>query len=1480
MDSAPKPLPKQQAVQAARCSLKHAGARVDLGPTSIARIRDAVCRARSLMTAGSDGLRGCAMPSKSDAKAVIQDLLAFAFTAGHIKQCLQALTLGTQPETIPLELLNATEPPRLTTQLALDWLCLNVDRAELPQAFASTGVISGDHGVEVVATTDSERAAEKRREEEERMRQAAAGRRAEKERLEAEQAARQEERARQAEAEAQKRNAWVLQHVSNLSSEESEGGSASGGSSEIADWELFAGLSPDEVRARKEAERAARAEAAQPPEVRRAKLASEYMEAWQAASAAKEKGDKAAQAAAGRSIGRLKQEMAKVGLSHDEAEALAGATESITPDQDGRAVDGGERAEPPEEGKEDGKAAGDTDSEGAFDLDMLGDGIMAEDAGPRRRPQVPPSVIGSASMQDVRQEDLERRGESRPLQVLQRVCQRQGLQASRTNHSGMAATVSLRLQTAGKKGKGKQGALTTVGIPPAAGIDLDGAGRELAGSSRNQDGGHQLAALAALREHWGALTQGLGTAEKVVLWASLGHTAQEVWWVWDGYGLADGQDGQADARADRDDWDAWVGELFEQAAAKRGESGGPRRQAQAERTGHGGPRAGKRGPRGDGAASGSGPRRPGGSAGAHHRSAAMQGALHNWESGPGKDWVAVRQQLPISQLREEIAAALSQADVVVVCGETGSGKSTQVPQLIFDGEIRAGRGDDVRLVCTQPRRIAAISLAERVAEERGGPLPSDAAWEGPRDRESPPIDGRAVGYHVRLESRRNSDTRILFCTTGVLLRMLLGDPRLDAVSHVVIDEVHERSMQSDFLLSIARGVMRSRREAGHPLKLILMSATVDAQLFSGYFGGCPVLQSEGRTHPVEVKYLEDVYEATGYRLQEDSPAAIRADRSGSLRESHVQKIHSAKKKALVASGWGEDVGKGAEMTILNPHYDPDHIPQGHSSFVHRNLARLSETAIDYDLLEALVCHIDDEQAPGSILVFLPGMAEISKLYARLAATQRFGAGEWLLPLHSQIASAEQRRVFRRPPGGARKCVLATNIAETSLTIEDVVYVVDTGKVKETRHDPSRGISLLVEDFVSQASAKQRTGRAGRVRPGLCFRVFPRARHDLRMRPQAVPEIARVPLHELVLQVHLLQLADSAATFLASVIEPPPERSVRRSVQDLREIGAVVPESEGEALTPLGWHLAQLPAEPRVAKLLVLGSLLGCADEAASIAACLSGKSPFLPGGLMGGDGPRASKARLTAEDAGTLAAGQQSDLLALLAGFEGWRAAVRGPGGRKRAREYAKRVGMDNEALDTAERLRRQLLDLLRDAGLSGARAGAAGERAPVAEMMRAAVVSALYPSVAALAEDDPGRDDPAFFDGQTTCHVHSQSIVSRLRPAQLQRPFLAFLERSRAGRTWIRECTVASPVALMLLSGAEPEVDHYAGVVTLGWLQMRASAQVAVLLKELRSAMGGVLASHLRHSDAGFDRECTVALVCAVGDALRDEQTQLKIAM
>ncbi|XP_040437561.1 probable ATP-dependent RNA helicase DHX34 isoform X2 [Falco naumanni] len=540
-----------------------------------------------------------------------------------------------------------------------------------------------------------------------------------------------------------------------------------------------------------------------------------------------------------------------------------------------------------------------------------------------------------------------------------------------------------------------------------------------------------------------------------------------------------------------------------------------------------------------------------------------------------------RAALPISQFRDRILRAVAQHQVVLVAGDTGCGKSTQVPQFLAAAGYRP-------VACSQPRRVACVSLAKRVAFE------------------SLHQYGDQVGYQIRFESSRSPATSILFLTEGLLLRQAQREPRLPAYRVVVADEVHERHLHGDFLLGVLRRLLPARPD----LKLVLMSATINIRLFSGYFGGAPVLQVPGRIFPISVIYQP------------------------------------------IPKEEGSTVGKSGKAERLDP--------------------------LPYLRVLQAIDHKYPPEERGDLLVFLSGVAEIG---AVLEAAQPYAARtqRWIiLPLHSTLSVAEQDKVFDVAPPGVRKCILATNIAETSVTIDGVRFVLDSGKVKEMSYDPQGKLQRLQEFWISRASAEQRKGRAGRTGPGVCYRLYAESDYDA-FAPYPVPEIQRVALDALVLQLKSMGLGDPR-TF--PFLEPPPPSSLELAVRYLKDQGAL---DEAEDLTPIGNLLAQLPVDVVVGKMLVLGALFDLAEPTLTVAAALSVASPFL---RAAHPNPDCATARRPLES-------PHGDPLTLLNIFNQWVQVKSERSGS--SRKWCRRRGLEEHRLYEAANLRRQFQELLRD---------------------------------------------------------------------------------------------------------------------------------------------------------------------------------------
>ncbi|MFX1803210.1 ATP-dependent RNA helicase HrpA [Paraburkholderia sp. A1RO-5] len=476
--------------------------------------------------------------------------------------------------------------------------------------------------------------------------------------------------------------------------------------------------------------------------------------------------------------------------------------------------------------------------------------------------------------------------------------------------------------------------------------------------------------------------------------------------------------------------------------------------------------------------------------------------------------------LPVSGRREEIARAIAENQVVIVSGETGSGKTTQLPKIALSLGRGRGAGGTGLIGHTQPRRIAASATGRRIAEELGTPF------------------GEVVGYKVRFTDNLAPGASVKLMTDGILLAETQTDPLLKAYDTIIIDEAHERSLNIDFLLGYLKEILPRRPD----LKLIVTSATIDADRFARHFGSeekpAPVIEVSGRLYPVEVRYRP---------VQEDSPA-VKAAQGTTGRE------------------------KGAK----------------------------SQRDTDRDLMEAIVDAVDElcREGSGDVLVFLPGEREIRD--AAEALRKHHPPHTEILPLFARLSAQEQERVFK--PSNARRIVLATNVAETSLTVPGIRYVVDTGLARVKRYSYRNKVEQLQIESISQAAANQRAGRCGRVADGICIRLY--EEQDFLSRPKfSDPEILRSSLAAVILRMKSLHLT-AIETF--PFIEPPPGRAIADGYQLLNELGAV---DDDNALTALGRELARLPLDPRVGRMILAARDEQAIREVLIIASALSVQDP-------------------------------------------------------------------------------------------------------------------------------------------------------------------------------------------------------------------------------------------------------------------------------
>ena len=779
--------------------------------------------------------------------------------------------------------------------------------------------------------------------------------------------------------------------------------------------------------------------------------------------------------------------------------------------------------------------------------------------------------------------------------------------------------------------------------------------------------------------------------------------------------------------------------------------------------------------------------------------------------------IAFREKLPAYSKREELLRQIEENQVLVISGETGCGKTTQVPQFILEDAIGKNKGFHCNIICTQPRRISAISVSDRVASERGERL------------------GQSVGYQIRLDTKRSKDTKLLFCTTGVLLRKLVREPELEGVSHIIVDEIHERGMNEDFLLIILRDLLPRRPD----LRVILMSATLNAESFSQYFGGANMMHIPGFTFPVEQTFLEDILESSRYRVQgkQAGGGGGYRGRGGGYKQ---RKMEEDDRKAI---------------------FTPER-HEGYSALTQESLQAWAEGSdkLDLDLIEHVIEHICVTEGEGAMLVFLTGWDDISKLHDQLQRNRILSNKNQyrIIPLHGSMPTANQQKIFANPPPGVRKIVLSTNIAETSITIDDIVFVVDCGKAKEKTYDAVNKLCCLLPTWVSRASVRQRKGRAGRVRAGKCFHVYTRELHDNQMAQYQLPEILRTPLEELCLQIKSLQLGN-IEMFLGKALEPPDLLSIHNAVELLEMIGAL---TEAEELTALGEHLAALPVDPKIGKMILMGAIFGCLDPVLTIAAGLSYRDPF----VMPLD-----KKEIADEVKREFAAGTSSDHVAILNAYSDWQRARSQGGGR--GRDFCWHNFLSENTLEMIQDMRYQFLDVLEEAGFLSVDAGTGptggqqpfrrskhqalrslSQHAHELDLLKAILCAGTFPNVVTVNQGKRFAKFKTREDGKVDLHPSSVNAKKNY----FEEDWIVYSDKVKSSGIFIRANTMVSHFALILFGGVIADVEAQEGgfgglkrFSLLGdYIEYSAQPQVVAMIKELRHRLEVLLQLKLQNPE------------------------------
>ncbi|XP_075486102.1 putative pre-mRNA-splicing factor ATP-dependent RNA helicase DEAH5 [Primulina tabacum] len=616
-----------------------------------------------------------------------------------------------------------------------------------------------------------------------------------------------------------------------------------------------------------------------------------------------------------------------------------------------------------------------------------------------------------------------------------------------------------------------------------------------------------------------------------------------------------------------------------------------------------------------------------------------------------------RQSLPIYNLKSELVQAVHDNQVLVVIGETGSGKSTQVPQYLAD----AGYTTNGRICCTQPRRMAAISVAKRVAEEFGCRI------------------GEEVGYAIRFEDCTGPETLIKYMTDGMLLREILNDADLSQYSVIILDEAHERTIHTDVLFGLLKQLLRRRTD----LRLIVTSATLDADKFSGYFFDCNIFTIPGRNFPVEILYTK----------QQES-----------------------------------DYLEASLITVMQIH--------------------LSEPE-------------------GDILLFLTGQEEIDHacqcLYERMKSLGKKVPELIILPVYGVLPSEMQSRIFEPTPPGKRKVVVATNIAEASLTVDGIVYVIDPGFAKQNVYNPQQGLDSLVITPISQASAKQRAGRAGRTGPGKCYRLYTQSAFHSEMSPVSIPEIQRINLGMTTLTMKAMGINDLLSF---DFMDPPSPQALIYALKQLYRLGAL--EEEG-LLTKLGRRMAEFPLDPPLSKMLLASVDLGCSDEVLTIISMIQTGNIFY----------RPMEKQSQADQKRAKFFQPEGDHLTLLAVYEAWKEKnFSGP--------WCFENFVQSRSLRRAQDVRKQLLSIMDKLKLDVVSAGKNFTK------IRKAIAAGFFFHAA---RKDPQEGYRTLVDNQPV-YLHPSSAVFQRQP-----DWVIYHEMVMTTKVYIHDVTAISPEWLVELA-------------------------------------------------------------------------------
>lgn len=639
-----------------------------------------------------------------------------------------------------------------------------------------------------------------------------------------------------------------------------------------------------------------------------------------------------------------------------------------------------------------------------------------------------------------------------------------------------------------------------------------------------------------------------------------------------------------------------------------------------------------------------------------------------------------------------------------------------------------------------------------------------------------------------------------------------------------------------------------------------MSATLDSELFCSFFNGAPFFKIEGRTFPVKCFHLEDIFEATGTVIEEDSRYALRNFREGSTTSMWVTTKGGEKKRTVV------DLESQLDSLQVSDDYE------SYSMTTRRSMEIVNEEVINFELIEDLLSLLlvnthentmllspssenGDGLSNGSVLVFLPGIGEIRELNDLLKSSPHFGDETRfdIIPMHSTISPKEQKRAFATPPKGVRKIVLSTNIAETSVTIADCICVIDAGFERQIVQSRGSSTSTLKKMWCSRASAKQRAGRAGRVQAGICCKLYSSKTANYTMKKQSAPELQRIPLEEVCLSILAGNLSDNCMDFLLQAPQPPTNEAVQSALQVLEEVGAIEPfatkknAKRQEKLTALGRHLAKLPVHVRLGKMLLYGSIFGVLDSILTIVSFLSSKSPFVT----------------NIDNSSHIAAAHKafehysSDFLTPCKVWEAYNKALEVS--QSNARKFCVKNFLNRSALIEVGECRKQFFQLLLSLGFIDPKVKSLADLSSMTsscnrnklreEIVDAAITSGLYPNIAHVSKDSSG--EITLYSMADKVHFHKSSTNHKKK---LSAEWIVYQEKFATTRTFVNTSATIHPFSLLIF-GQNLHVKHTEQKVVIDdWIEVGIQSQNAVMIREmkysLQKELEQLIAGEVKHND------------------------------